>query len=210
MAWAAPRTWVTGETVTAALLNTHVRDNFLETSAATVTTAGDISYADAANSMGSRIAIGTAGWTFVSNGTTPTWRATDGLVGDATYTAAAAWPTSFTDLSNALWGTGTTVAVSVGTGTQAMVFFGARYVDHPTLGSNVQLSYRVSGATSISSSNTWGTVTESDPAGTLISAGRGHYQNALTTGTNTFTVQALVSTGAAGVIGSPWIVVEGL
>ncbi len=29
MAWTAPRTWVTGETVTAALLNTHVRDNFL-------------------------------------------------------------------------------------------------------------------------------------------------------------------------------------
>lgn len=27
MAWTAPRTWVTGETVTAALLNTHVRDN---------------------------------------------------------------------------------------------------------------------------------------------------------------------------------------
>lgn len=27
MAWTAPRTWVTGEVVTAALLNTHIRDN---------------------------------------------------------------------------------------------------------------------------------------------------------------------------------------
>jgi hypothetical protein len=27
MAWTSPRTWVTSETVTAALLNTHVRDN---------------------------------------------------------------------------------------------------------------------------------------------------------------------------------------
>lgn len=27
MAWTSPRTWVAGETVTAALLNTHVRDN---------------------------------------------------------------------------------------------------------------------------------------------------------------------------------------
>lgn len=27
MAWTAPRTWVAGETVTAALLNTHLRDN---------------------------------------------------------------------------------------------------------------------------------------------------------------------------------------
>lgn len=30
MAWTSPRTWVAGETVTAALLNTHVRDNLLE------------------------------------------------------------------------------------------------------------------------------------------------------------------------------------
>ena len=29
MAWTAPRTWVTGETVTAALMNTHIRDNLL-------------------------------------------------------------------------------------------------------------------------------------------------------------------------------------
>jgi hypothetical protein len=30
MAWTAPRTWVTGEVVTAALLNTHVRDNQID------------------------------------------------------------------------------------------------------------------------------------------------------------------------------------
>jgi hypothetical protein len=30
MAWTAPRTWVTAETVTAAILNTHVRDNTKE------------------------------------------------------------------------------------------------------------------------------------------------------------------------------------
>ena len=29
MAWTSPRTWVVGEVVTAALMNTHVRDNFL-------------------------------------------------------------------------------------------------------------------------------------------------------------------------------------
>ncbi len=28
MAWTSPRTWVAGETVTAALMNAHVRDNF--------------------------------------------------------------------------------------------------------------------------------------------------------------------------------------
>ena len=30
MSWTAPRTWVTGEVVTAALLNTHVRDNLID------------------------------------------------------------------------------------------------------------------------------------------------------------------------------------
>lgn len=30
MAWTSPRTWVAGEVVTAALLNTHLRDNLLE------------------------------------------------------------------------------------------------------------------------------------------------------------------------------------
>lgn len=36
MAWTAPRTWVTGETVTAALMNTHVRDNLTALKAATL------------------------------------------------------------------------------------------------------------------------------------------------------------------------------
>jgi hypothetical protein len=33
MAWTAPRTWVTGEVVTAAQMNTHLRDNLLEVGA---------------------------------------------------------------------------------------------------------------------------------------------------------------------------------
>lgn len=42
MAWTSPRTWVAGETPTAAIFNTHVRDNFSETGPAKVTTAEDI------------------------------------------------------------------------------------------------------------------------------------------------------------------------
>ena len=89
MAWTAPRTWVTGETVTAALMNAHIRDNFLETSAATVTTAGDIAFADAANSMGSRLGISANSFHLTSDATQPVWRVITGLVGDATYTSAA-------------------------------------------------------------------------------------------------------------------------
>ena len=57
MAWTAPRTWVTAEIVTAGNMNTHVRDNFLETGPAKVTTAGDIVYAIGANAF-ARLGLG--------------------------------------------------------------------------------------------------------------------------------------------------------
>lgn len=74
MAWTAPRTWVTGETVTAALLNTHVRDNLLETAPAKVTTAGDTVYATGANAI-ARLGIGTRRYALRVNAgaTAPAW-----------------------------------------------------------------------------------------------------------------------------------------
>lgn len=59
MAWSAPRTWVTGELVTAAIGNAHWRDNQLETAPAKVTTAGDIVVASGANAI-KRLAMGAA------------------------------------------------------------------------------------------------------------------------------------------------------
>ncbi len=58
MAWTSPRTWVTGEVVTSALLNTHVRDNFNATAVAVVTTKGDIAVATASVTL-TRLAVGT-------------------------------------------------------------------------------------------------------------------------------------------------------
>ena len=58
MAWTAPRTWVSSEVVTASHMNTHIRDNFLETAAATAAAANDLVIADGANSMGTRLALG--------------------------------------------------------------------------------------------------------------------------------------------------------
>ena len=66
MAWTAPRTWVAAETLTAALLNTHVRDNLLEAAPAKVTTKGDLTVATAANSI-SRLAVGTNAAVLVSD-----------------------------------------------------------------------------------------------------------------------------------------------
>lgn len=210
MTWNTPATATLGQLVTAAFWNAQVRDNMLETSAATVTTAGDLAYADAANSMGSRLAIGAAGTILGSTGSAPVWRASDGLIGDATYTAAGAFPLAFTDFSSALWSSGTTVAVTLTTGTSALVFYGSRHSQHPTLGSNVQLSYRVSSATTIASSTNHGTLAESDPAGTFSTHGRAHLVTTLNAGSNVFTLQGLVSTGAAATVGSPWIMVQAL
>lgn len=74
MSWTAPRTWVTAEVVTAAMMNIHVRDNLLETAPAKVTTAGDILYATAANAI-ARLAPGNANQSLVMNtgGTAPQW-----------------------------------------------------------------------------------------------------------------------------------------
>ena len=58
MAWTAPRTWVTGEIVTSSNMNTHVRDNLLETAPAKVATAGEEVIADGANSIVQRRLIG--------------------------------------------------------------------------------------------------------------------------------------------------------
>ncbi len=72
MAWTAPRTWVTGENVTAALMNVHVRDNFLVTAPAQVTTAGDIVYATGANAL-TRLALGGVGGFLRGGSVAPIW-----------------------------------------------------------------------------------------------------------------------------------------
>lgn len=51
MTWTAPRTWVTTELITSSQMNTHVRDNLLETAPAKVTTKGDSVWATGANAI---------------------------------------------------------------------------------------------------------------------------------------------------------------
>ncbi len=57
MAWTAPRTWVSGELVSASLMNTHVRDDMLETAPAKVTTKGDSVWGTGANAI-ARLPVG--------------------------------------------------------------------------------------------------------------------------------------------------------
>ena len=54
MAWTTPRTWVSNETLTAALLNTHLRDNLEELDVAKVTGPGQYAVSTAANAITAR------------------------------------------------------------------------------------------------------------------------------------------------------------
>jgi hypothetical protein len=204
MAWTAPRTWTTGEVVTAAMMNAHIRDNLLETSAATATTAGDIVYADAANSMGSRLGIASAPGILATTGSAPVWRSVAQLVGDVSNTTTSS---SFVDF-DAFDPVGTAVTVTLTTGTRALIWFGARGLSTTTAGANVQLSYRVSGATTTASSIAWEIFHESGAANDTDGFGRAHLAT-LTAGSNTFTVQALTSAGTATIL-YPYIIVMAL
>lgn len=203
MAWTAPRTWVTGETVTAALMNAHIRDNLLETSAATVTTAGDIAYADGNKSMGSRLAIGAANSHLVVIGSTPVWRAiaTDidtasGLSRSTGYkTLANLTPTPFAG----------EVEVTLTTGSEALVLIKAR-LSNDTAGSFTFLSYSVSGASTISAVDVSGIAYESSNNDDVAFFGGFDLQTALSAGSNVFTLEARISAND-GTIQGPEIAV---
>ena len=72
MAWTDPRTWVTGEVVTASLMNTFVRDALNECPAHKVTTAGDITYATGDSAL-ARLALGSSGYILHVSGSAPAW-----------------------------------------------------------------------------------------------------------------------------------------
>lgn len=212
MAWSTPRTWVTGETVTAALMNAHIRDQFRETSPFTVSAAGDISYADAANSMNSRLAIGGAGTRLVSDSTGPVWRESDIDQAAAVYTnPTGVVNNNYADFDSSTWGSGTTVDVSITTGTRAIVHYGLLYVTCDTAARTIDVSFRVSGATTVAATNTWGAREQFTAANDLTSIAHSYIMASLSAGTNVFTLQA-TAPGASTVynIANPYIIVEAL
>ena len=74
MAWTVPKRWSVNELVTAALLNTHARDNLLQSETAVAAAAGDLIYACGVNAL-TRVAAGSsrATATVASSGSTLEW-----------------------------------------------------------------------------------------------------------------------------------------
>ena len=200
MAWTAPKTFVSGAILTAAELNTHLRDNLNETCPNTAAAAGDLVYADGANSMGSRVSIGNAGALLASTGTAPVWRVPS--QDDEITETAGCDLTSFTDLS-ALTVSGVPsgftndVQVTAVTGVQALVLITAK-ISNDTAGAVTFIGYRVSGATTQTAIEANSLQYESSNANDRARITAHHLTN-LTAGTNTFTCQAKVSTGTANI-----------
>lgn len=72
MVWSTPRTWASGELVTAGNMNTYISDDLRETGVAKVAAAGDLVYGSAANAF-TRLAIGAANKRLGVTGGVPVW-----------------------------------------------------------------------------------------------------------------------------------------
>jgi hypothetical protein len=115
MAWTTPRTWSTGEVVTAALLNAQIKGNMDLSAPAIMTTAGDIIYASGANTP-ARLAKDTNATRYLANtGTSnvPAWNqvnVANGVTGTLPVGNGGTGATTLTD-----------GGVLIGNGTGAMV-----------------------------------------------------------------------------------------
>jgi len=156
---------LTSEVVTASHMNTHVRDNFLETGTAKATTA--------------------AGFLMSGGTNTVVERAADGA---AVTTQQSTTSTSYTDLTTA------GPAVTITTGTRVCVAVVAR-INNGTLGNVSYMSYAISGSTTSSASDNVSAHLESDPADQVGTPCNFHIRTGLTAGSNTFTSKYRVSGG---------------
>jgi hypothetical protein len=157
--------------------------------------------------MGSRLGIGAVPAILSTTGSAPVWRSVVQSLGDASYVESAVnGVSSYTDFTG--WGAGTNVTVTVTTGTRAMVRWGCRFASSNTAGAQIDMSFRVSGATTTASGTATSARGESGAANDQFNLSASRLVT-LTAGSNVFTAQALTSTGTA-TIGFPYIIVQGL
>jgi hypothetical protein len=118
MAWTTPRSWVTGEVVTATLLDQQIKGNMDLSAPAIMTTAGDIIYASGANTP-ARLAKDTNATRVLTNtGTSnvPAWAQvtlTSGVTGTLPVGNGGTGATTLTD-GGVLLGNGTGAIVAMG------------------------------------------------------------------------------------------------
>lgn len=162
MAWTAPSTWVAGNVLTAAQLNQQLRDNMLTTAPALATagggTGGGMFAPTGLNAIAQRLASQTQ--VLTSESTTST-----------SYVALA-----------------TAQAVTLTTGTQALVLYTSQHAQ-ATIGNASNNSYAISGATTIAASDDWSTTWMTSTSNYFGKFARHYYHTGLTAGSNTFSAQ---------------------
>jgi len=154
---------------------------------ALTTTTGDMIYASAANTP-ARLGIGSTDQILKVSGGVPVWAAP----ASAAPTSASARVTTGQSSSSATYADLATAgpAVTVTTGTKAMVIVGARV--QASAGWNGNMSYAVSGATTVSANDEWSIMSFDSYSQQFSFAST---QVSLTAGSNTFT--AKYKTGSA-------------
>jgi hypothetical protein len=163
MAWSAPMTAVAGATFSAAQFNQYVRDNLNETAPAKATGAGQIFVSTGANIIAARAPA--AAVVVTSQGTASTSYVDLGSVGPA---------------------------VTLTTGTQAFVWFGALISNSGANSS--RMSAAVSGSSSVAANDQWAAINVGTSANRFFSA---HLFTGLIAGSNTFTAKYDGSAGTA-------------
>jgi hypothetical protein len=193
MAWTAPSTWVAGAILTAAQLNTQLRDNLL---------AGGPIYAtealrDAAITSpfegqrayitGSTVAAATGSITSVPTGIQTIYNGTSWVcvtsVGASSNTTGTTTSSSYV---TTLTGDGTAISATLSTGTTALITLSANATSANVIA--IRQTFSVSGATTVAAADNNGSTVSVPNAGNAIQLNRTLIITGLTAGTNTFTM----------------------
>ena len=201
MAWTAPSTFVAGAILTAAQLNTNVRDNTLaggpiyatealRDAAITSPFEGQRAYitgSTVASATGANAAIPT-GIQTIYNGSNWVCVTPMGGWSGTTGTTNSVWTTTVTTLS----GDATAISATLSTGTTVRLAMSANFL-LPAAGVNVFVTYSVSGATTVSAGSTSSMVTTTAGSNYYHQIARELIITGLTAGTNTFTLNYAVA-----------------
>ena len=205
MAWTAPSTWVAGAILTAAQLNTQLRDNLLAGGPIYATEAlrdaaipspfeGQRAYI-----TGSTVATavgGASGSTAIPTGIQTIYNGSAWVcvtpVGANSATLATTTSTSYV---TTLTSDGTAISATLSTGTSALVTFQA--ITYSSTTPTNYLSFDVSGATTLAASDNNGSSIALYATNATSTIGRSWIVTGLTAGTNTFRLNYKTTTGTA-------------
>lgn len=154
------------------------------------TTNGDLDYFTSGTAK-TRLAIGSTGQVLTVAGGVPSWANASGFSsqGNRVATSQSTTSTSFVNLA-------TTQSVTLTTGTKAVVW-GSFGTYNTSSGALNRIGIAVSGATTIAASLTYGVMVKPPTASQDHYYAFGFFFDALTAGSNTFTMQFTTDTGTA-------------